>query len=456
MSEMSFTEKRLAEFVESLEYRQIPKNVIEKTKYHLLDTIGCIIIGSRASEFKKILSAIMSFRSPVSRTVSGKKDSISCLDVAFLLGSASHEYEFDDLHRASVSHPGAVVIPAALALGKVLHIDGKMLLNSIIAGYEAMIRVALALGKSHYDFWHTTSTSGVFGSAAAASKLLNLDSEGVLNAFGNAGTQASGLWQFKFDGAMSKILHTGRAAQSGLLSALLAKEGFTGARRILEGEKGLLKATSRDCDPRKIYEGLGQSFKILETSIKPYPSCGHTHPAIYAAIRIVSRESFTPLDIQEVLIRTYSTAINIAGVDNPINPYQAKFSLKYCVAVALKEGKVELQHFNNVLLRDASIKELMNKINVSVDPELDKRYPNEWIAAVSIKLKDGRKFEEITKYPDGDPNDETWKREVTNKFVSLTSLYIEESVLKEIINKVQTLESLNDINFLTELFDILR
>ena len=447
---MTYPEKVLAEYVEQLSFHDLPPEVVERTKYHLLDTLGCIILGAQTPPLNKMLSIIKRFGGAGSSTLIGKDYRTDCLNAALFNGAAAHAYEFDDLHRLSVIHPGAVIIPATLALGESLNVNGRTILLAIVAGYEVMIRIGMALGKSHYYFWHTTATAGVFGSAAACSKLLQLDSESILNAFGNAGTQASGLWEFKSDGAMSKLLHTGRASQSGMLSALLASEGFTGAKRILGGEKGLLKATSKDYHLEKVDENLGEKFRLLETSVKLYPSCGHTHPAIHAILKLQKRAHFPISDIHEVIVRTYSAAVDVAGVENPVNPYQAKFSLKYCVAIALKEGGVKLQHFTERVLEDLTLRKLMSKIKIIIDPELDKAYPNEWLTSITILLKNGNKLEESAAYPDGDPEDPFWKQQVISKFMNLTSGILEESVGKEVVKKTLSFDSLSDVrDFIT-------
>ncbi len=443
---MENVDKILAEFIKRLEFKDLPRDVIEKAKYHVLDTVGCILAGANTPPLDKIFAVVKKYGGSGSSTLIGRDFKSNCLNAVLFNGAAAHSYEFDDLHRSSVVHPGAVVIPAALTLAEALNADGKTVLLAIVTGYEVMTRVGMALGKSHYYFWHTTATAGVFGSAAACSKILGLSSESVLDALGNAGTQASGLWEFKSNGAMSKLLHTGRAAQSGMLSALLAEEGFTGAKSILEGEKGLLRATSKDYDFNKLTESLGETFKLFETSVKLYPSCGHTHPAIQAALKLLNREKFAFADIREVVIKTYSAALDVAGIENPLNPYQAKFSLAYCVATALREGKVELRHFTQEMLRDPVIKRFMSKIDVLIDPELDKAYPNKWLASVSITLNDGRKFEETAGYPEGNPGDPIWKQQVINKFVSLTSSFLEKSAIKEIVEKTLSLDKLENVN----------
>src|SRR5437764_9244079 len=174
-------------------------------------------------------------------------------------------------------HAGAAVISAALAVAEREHAAGQAFLLAVTLGYDAALRIGEAVNPSHYRFWHPTGTAATFGAAVAAGSLLRLDAEGLQHALGSAGTQAAGLWEFNADGTMSKHLHPGKAAFNGVLSADLAKAGFTGAGRILEGERGFVRAMSSATDFTRITEGLGSSWKISENCYKVWSCCGHTH-----------------------------------------------------------------------------------------------------------------------------------------------------------------------------------
>ena len=205
---------------------------------------------------------------------------------ALLMGALTHITETDDLHRASVTHPGCVVVPAALSLGEKLNSTPQQILTAILHGFEAMCRIGAAVGPTHYKVWHNTATCGPFGSAMAAATLLELDDDQTLHALGNAGTQSSGFWQFMETGAMSKHLHAGRASESGLLAAELAAHGFTGSPEILEGEKGLFAGMCADPIPDNILKEPDGPWQLPLTSIKPWPSCRHTHPVIDCALEL--------------------------------------------------------------------------------------------------------------------------------------------------------------------------
>src|SRR5690606_29784581 len=204
----------------------------------------------------------------------------SVLNAALVNGAASHVVELDDIHKGSIIHAATVVIPAALAVAEWKGLSGKELIAAVVAGYEVCYRIGEAVSPSHYYYWHNTATCGTFGAAIAAAKLLGLTTEQTIAALGNAGTQAAGLWEFIEDGAMTKQLHTGKAAMNGLLAALLAQKGFTGPQKILEGNRGFFKAMSEEYDASRVTEGLGNEFKIMENSFKIHASCRHTHHAV--------------------------------------------------------------------------------------------------------------------------------------------------------------------------------
>jgi 2-methylcitrate dehydratase PrpD len=196
---------------------------------------------------------------------------------AFLIGCLAHTLELDDLHSASVTHPGCVVVPAAITIGGASAAPGLTILDAVLHGYEACCRIGAAVGLAHYRMWHSAATCGPFGSAMAAAHLLGLDDRQAQDALGNAGTQSAGLWQFLESGAMSKHLHAGHAAEAGITAAELANNGFSGPPKILEGSRGIFVASCPDADPEAILREPSMVWQLLETSIKPWPSCRHTH-----------------------------------------------------------------------------------------------------------------------------------------------------------------------------------
>jgi len=318
---------------------------------------------------------------------------------AFLMGALTHITETDDLHRASVTHPGCVVVPAALSLGEKTSASADKILRAILHGFEAMCRIGAAVGPTHYKVWHNTATCGPYGSAMAAACLLDLDLQQSIDALGNAGTQSSGFWQFIETGAMSKHLHAGRACESGLLAAELALHGFTGSAEILEGEKGMFAGMCSDPIPAAVLAAPDAPWQLPLTSIKPWPSCRHTHPAIDCALEL--HRKLNGAEIKSVDIDTYQAATDICDRPEPDNEYQAKFSLYHCVSVALREGEVTLNSFDQRTRDQTSDLRRLTHLRV-VDP-FASRYPQSWGSAVSVTTQNGNVLTAIRKDCKGDP-----------------------------------------------------
>src|SRR5919112_902185 len=309
----------------------------------------------------------------------------------------------DDVDRASVIHPAAVVVPAALAVAERTGASGRDLLAAVVLGYEVAIRVGESVGKTHYFHWHNSSTCGVFGAAAAAGWLLDLDQQRMTWALGNAGTQAGGLWEFIADGAMSKVLHTGRAAANGVLAAELGALGFTGARQILEGRQGFFAATSPDGNRAAVTAGLGDGWKLPGSSIKPYPSCRHTHSAVDATLALRREHGVSLDDVDRIEIDAYQSTLDLTDNPTPAHPYAAKFSVHYCVARALADGALRPSDFTPVLIAEPTLRDLMQRTTARLDPELNALAPQQLPARVRMRLKDGRTIEHLALAAKGDP-----------------------------------------------------
>lgn len=337
---------------------------------------------------------------------------------AFHFGGLAHILELDDLHRTSVTHPGTVVVPAAAAVAEALGSDGRALLTAVLHGYEACCRIGDAVGKAHYRVWHNTSTCGPFGSAMAAASLMGLGEEETVWALGNAGTQSAGLWEFLSAGAMSKHLHTARAAESGVLAALLAREGFTGPATILEGEKGFFAGLCPDPIPEAVLARPGDPWALQLTSIKPWPCCRHTHPAIDAALALSRR--LEDATIARIEIGTYRAAIDVCDRPRPDDPYGAKFSLQHCVAEALATGRVTPHSFNAD--RRAAVADLRECVVLAVDREIDAAYPGAWGASLTVTTEAGDRLEERRAVCKGDPDNPLSRDELTEKAAALMVL----------------------------------
>lgn len=387
---------------------------------------------------------------PQATLVTGGKTSV--LNAALVNGASSHIVELDDIHKSSIIHAATVVIPAALAVAEWKKLSGKELILAVVLGYEVCYRIGEAVSPSHYYYWHNTATCGTFGSAVATAKLLQLDDTAFINALGNAGTQAAGLWEFIEDGAMTKQLHPGKAAMEGLLASLLAEKGFTGAQKILEGNRGFFKAMSDEFDEGKITLNLGKEFKILENSFKVHASCRHTHAAIDLAIDIVKENDFNVQDIDKVEVGSYRATMDITDNNNPQTQYESKFSIQYCTALGLAKGNANLDDFNDEDLWDPTIRGLVEKVDAKLDPQVDKEYPVKWGSKVKVILKDGTVIEKQTDYPKGDPENPVTSEELQRKFANLATILRQEKRYK-FAEQVLQLELIGNVADLMEELD---
>jgi 2-methylcitrate dehydratase PrpD len=307
-----------------------------------------------------------------------------------------------------------------LAAAEEIGASGPEFLEAVAAGYEIAIRIGEAVGKRHYFFFQNTSTCGVFGAAASAGWLFQLDQEEFVWALGNAGTQAAGLWQFNREGAMSKHLHAGMAAANGLRAASLAKLKFSGSPTILEGDQGFFAATAPDASPEVVVRNLGDSeLKIKNVSIKPYASCRHTHPAIDTALAIRDKTEWELID--RCHLDTYQAALDLCDNPDPQTPYAAKFSLQYCVSSALVRGRVGLADFTTESLFNNEIRQLMPRIALSLDKEFERAYPRSWAARLSLTQEDGTSLREQVRHPKGDPENPLSDVELKAKFRQLAA-----------------------------------
>lgn len=359
------------------------------------DWLGSYVAGSAA---------------PVGSTIRAYGDASRDLDGrTFLAAALSHVTETDDLHRKSVTHPGCVVVPVALLLGRELDAGGHRILRSVLAGYDVMMRIGEALGPGHYRTFHNTGTAGVFGAAAAAATLLDFSEDAWVWAFGSAGTQAAGLWQFHEEGAMSKPLHVGHAASAGLRSALLAARGLTGAEWILEGKKGLFQALCPDARPDEVLAESAE-WKLQETSMKPYPCCRHVHSAIDAALKLREDTALELVDNGDrslparVHVHSYPAALGVTDRPDPRTPHEARFSLQYAVATALLRGRPTLETFEPAAIDEESVRAVLPRVTVESDATLAAAYPERWGARVCVEGSDGTSRTAVRHSATGDPD----------------------------------------------------
>lgn len=381
---------QLARWISTLQHKDLPARTREVVRLAILDTVGCGVYGYATPWTQALLKwAQAGGGKGRSRVWNETQPMLRVADAALVNGTSSHAFELDDYHNAKL-HPGAVVIPAALAMAEELGSSGERIVTAIAAGYEVMIRSSLALNPSAARLrgWHLTGACGPFGAAAACAVLMGLDTERTAWALGLAGTQGAGLWAFNADGTMSKRLHAGKAAHSGVLAAELAASGFSGPTQIYETEDGgFLKAYSDASSVAPLTHELGKVYHLDAVSIKPYSCCGSTHAYIDAALQLRERLGNAWDPARPVQVGMSKVVDVQCGFDyTPSSALNAQMSLRYCLAAALTDGQVLPAQFSETKMQDPALGTLAAKLELVDDPALDKLYPVHFAGWVAAKV----------------------------------------------------------------------
>jgi 2-methylcitrate dehydratase PrpD len=427
----------LTEFIISTDYNKIPEKVIEQSKLCFIDFLGVTLRGSETKS-GKIAKTVVSESNQSTVIGHGKA---SALEASLTNGIFAHALDLDDGHRYAQVHPGACVIPAALSLSEFRNVSGKEFISSIIVGYQAAISLGMIVNPEHRNRgFHSTGTCGTIGAAAAASKVFDLNEDQIINALGLAGTQAAGLLESDHSGSMGKHLHAGKAAQSGVLSALLAEKGFTGAETILGGDEGFFKAMANiNCKKIKINMDV---FRILEIYFKIYPVCRHLHSSIDAILHIINEnnKNLEIEEIQQITVNTYKIA---AEHDNyHLSSIEAlKQSLPGSLAIAVLNNELRLDNLN--LNQDKKeIEEISKKIFIEYSEDFDALYPDKRPASVTINTK-SRLYEKSVDLAYGEPENPLNKTDIIKKFHNLNP-----NVEIEVLDMIDDLESYNMNDFM--------
>ena len=412
--------KILAEFAANLTFADLPEAAVRRINELYVDWLGSALSGSghKAVSILEHFAENMGPDSGPSQILTNRT-STSPYFATLVNAAASHISEQDDVHNGSVFHPATIVFPAALSVAQVRPTSGRAFLAACVAGYEVGIRVGEFLGRSHYKVFHTTGTAGTFASAAAVGHLLGLDAEKMLHAFGSAGTQSAGLWEFLKDAADSKQLHTAKASSEGLMSAIIAEKGFTGATRILEGSQGLAAGMSSDSEIERLTDQLGSRWCTLETSFKFHASCRHTHPAADALLSAIIQHDLEARYIKSIECHVHQGAIDVLGpVSNPSTVHQAKFCMAATLGLIAVHRKAGLSEFEN-FLKDEPALSFLDRIRMTLDEEVNNDYPKRWIGKITIETVDGRQIRSRVEEPKGDPGNSLSREEIDTKFRTL-------------------------------------
>lgn len=440
----------LASYASGVRYEDLPDEVIDKAKQLVLDLLG-IAIRAHADEdsSRSVLQAVSRIAGPGSSSVVGHKQTYSAAHAALVNGTYAHSLDFDDTHREGSVHPGASVIPTVIALAEQERVDGKRALAAIVAGYEVLCRLSMALDpKAHYDRgFHPTATAGVFGATAAGANLLGMTAEQLAHAFGVNGSQAAGSLQFLENGAWNKRLHPGMAAHNAIFALELVRSGFVGAASAIEGPYGLLHAYSDNGNAELAIAGLGERYEILQTAVKPYPACRYAHAPLDSIIDMVKKHNLKPEEIEAVTIGLCDAGLNIIGRPierkrQPENVVDGQFSMPFLAAVALTRGRMGWGDYE--LLGDAGINALMQRIDVVPDAEANKVYPERWQSTVTIKAR-GETFVDQRWRTRGEPEAPLTWDELVEKFEDLTGPVMPAETRRQLIDTIRDLENVSDL-----------
>ncbi|HEX6540259.1 MAG TPA: MmgE/PrpD family protein [Ktedonobacterales bacterium] len=439
----------LASFLADLRFEDIPSLVVRRAEDLFLDWLASALAGRNARPvraFEAIAATMGPADGPCEILVSRQRT--SPLFAALVNGAASHVVEQDDVHNGSVFHPGTVVWPAVLAAAQQTGASGRDLIAAGVVGYETGIRVGEALGRSHYRVFHTTGTAGTLAAAAGTAHVLGAVARMMLHALGSAGTQAAGLWEFLRDAADSKQLHTAKAAADGLLAAYLAREGMTGALRIVEGAQGMAAGMSTDASFAPLVTELGSRWCMAETSFKFHASCRHTHPAADALLQLMREESLSAEDVRHVRARVHQAAIDVlAPAARAETIHQAKFSMPFVLALIALRGHAAITDFSDESLSDPAIRAFMPKVEMVLDPEIDAAYPARWIGLVEVEAADGRTLRSRVDVPRGDPGNTLTRPEIEAKAHQLAAFQdgATPAEMDRLIARVWNLEHERDV-----------
>ncbi|MFP1646734.1 MmgE/PrpD family protein [Pontitalea aquivivens] len=418
--------RQFAKFSAALRYEHLGPEERHACARHLVDTAGACVAGATSNVSIIAAGLAREIGGSGDIPVPGRRDMHDRLMAAWLCGAAAHGLEVDDGYRAGSVHPGCVVVPALLTASAGSEADGRRLMAALAVGYEVSTRLAEAIHPASRDRgFHNTSIVGVFAAACAVGSLRGQDAATIEQAMGIAASSAAGLFAFLEGGGEIKRLHAGFAAREGLLAAMLAGRGMTGPNGVLEVADGFFQAFAGLPVPEALGEGLwprsaGTALNITRCYIKPYACCRHIHPAIDAVLDVMATESVEADVIAEIRSGTYAIAAKHArgGWGDMAS---AQLSYQFCVATAMRHGKVTIEAFGAPARSDRQTNAYCELVKVSVDEGCQATYPSLRSARVTVVLKDGRSFERFIDEPSGSARHPLSDQSVVSKFVELAS-----------------------------------
>ena len=444
---MTAVTQTLARFAAELRFDDLPTEVVQRTQLLFMDLSG-IIIRSQTLDSTLVLKETLRDLGLTGGhiQVQGSRERWLPQAAALLAGAAAHSLDFDDTHAPAQLHPGAPVIPAALAAAQMVGAGTRELIAAIVAGYEVMIRVALGLPvlKHGERGYHPSATVGVFGATAAAGNLLGLSPVQMEHAFGTALSESAGTGQFVVNGAWTKRFHVGNAAAGGVLAAALARRGYTGATQAFEGKEGFFHVYSPEPQPEKAVQGLGSTWEILRAGLKPYPCCRGIHAPLDAVMALHERHDIDIHRIQSVRVGLARRSVYVVGIPqerrrDPKNVVDCQFSTHLCLSIALKHRRMGWDDYEPALV-DPDIRALMQRIDVYEDAECEANFPTAFSGVVEIRTTDGQTWREFIYQPRGEPETMLTAAELRAKFSLLVRDTLGESGESALFDAIQAMD----------------
>ncbi len=420
----------------------MPAAVRDEAKRAILNYLGCALGGSIEPALDTAIDVLAPFSGPASASVLGRSERFDELNAALMNGIGSHVHEYDDTLPQNYIHPSVPVASALFAFASANPVSGRDFVHAFLLGFEVESRIGDAIYPAHYEAgWHITSTTGVFGAAAAIGKLLGLSTAQMVWALGLAATQAAGIREMF--GSMAKSFQPGRAAQNGLTAARLAAADFTAGEQALEGPRGFASVTASEFDLDRITIGLGQTWAITGNAYKPY-ACGLVvHPTIDGCSRIRERDRPDPMQIERIELKVAPLVLDLCNQRELKRALQSKYSIYHAAAIGLARGNGGLQEFTEEAIADPVLARLRDRVEVAADDAVTEDQVD-----IRVTLADGTALELFVEQSLGNVHRPLTNRELEEKFRAQAVLALPAAQVDALIDacwRIDTLEDAGDI-----------
>ncbi|MDH2900823.1 MAG: MmgE/PrpD family protein [archaeon] len=445
--------RKIAEFVCSTNYDDLPSTIVNCAKRGILDCLGVTIAGFTDKNSAAIREYVIEQGGKSESTILGTDTKVPCVNSALVNGYASHILDYDDTSFTMTGHPSVISYPPALAVGEVTNATGKDFITAYVLSCEVACRLADAFTDKQYSKgWHNTGTMGTFGATAAAGKLIGLDAEQMAHAFGIAASMCAGIK--KNFGTSCKAYHVGQSCSNGVRAAILAKLGLTSSFEILEGKGGLADLLSGVLVSEKL-DSLGAPFTIEEPgySMKLYPSCAFTHSAIDAVLQLRREHNVLDRDVALVEVGTSYAAVDTLIYSYVENGFQGKFSMQFCIAAALTFGQVTISEFSDAICKNPRVLSLMKRVKLYPDPSISSKGYSDNGATVKITLNNGQTLKSYVARPQGDPSAPLTNSQLNEKYASCLNYVNASRLSKSTLESVMRLESLTSLRSFVKQFN---